>query len=74
MISNQYSKDHRIKGKTKSAMMYPIILIVITIAVLLIVYLAVLPSFFDIFKECILFKWFTVIHESMKNKQIAGIS
>jgi len=31
-------------------------------------------SFFDIFKECILFKWFTVIHESMKNKQIAGIS
>ena len=48
-MSNQYSKDHRIKGKTKSAMMYPIILIVITIAVLLIVYLAVLPSFFDIF-------------------------
>ena len=50
-MSNQYSKDHRIKGKTKSAMMYPIILIVITIAVLLIVYLAVLPSFFDIFKN-----------------------
>ena len=24
-MSNQYSKDHRIKGKTKSAMMYPII-------------------------------------------------
>lgn len=41
-MSNQYSKDHRIKGKTKSAMMYPIILIV---------YLAVLPSFFDIFKN-----------------------
>ena len=27
-MSDQYSKDHRIKGKTKSAMMYPIILIV----------------------------------------------
>ena len=50
-MSDQYSKDHRIKGKTKSAMMYPIILIVITIAVLLIVYLAVLPSFFDIFQN-----------------------
>ena len=52
-MSDQYSKDHRIKGKTKSAMMYPIILIVITIAVLLIVYLAVLPSFFDIFQNFI---------------------
>ena len=50
-MSDQYSKDHRIKGKTKSAMMYPIILIVVTIAVLLIVYLAVLPSFFDIFQN-----------------------
>ena len=50
-MSDQYSKDHRIKGKTKSAMMYPIILIVVTIAVLLVVYLAVLPSFFDIFQN-----------------------
>lgn len=50
-MSDQYSKDHRIKGKTKSAMMYPIILIIVTIAVLLIVYLAVLPSFFDIFQN-----------------------
>ncbi len=49
IMSNQYTKDHRIRGKTKSAMMYPIILIVVTIAVLLIVYLGVLPSFFDIF-------------------------
>ena len=46
-MSDQYSKDHRIKGKTKSAM----ILIIVTIAVLLIVYLAVLPSFFDIFQN-----------------------
>lgn len=51
IMADQYTKDHRIKGKTKSAMTYPIILIVITIAVLLIVYLAVLPSFFDIFQN-----------------------
>lgn len=51
IMADQYTKDHRIKGKTKSAMTYPIILIIVTILVLLIVYLAVLPSFFDIFQN-----------------------
>ena len=51
IMADQYTKDHRIKGKKKSAMTYPIILIIVTILVLLIVYLMVLPSFFDIFKN-----------------------
>ena len=45
-MSNQYSKDHRIKGKTKSAMMYPIILIVITIAVVIAVIVMMIISKF----------------------------
>ena len=52
IMADQYIKDHRIKGKTKAAMTYPIILIIVTILFfLLIVYLMVLPSFFDIFKN-----------------------
>lgn len=31
IMADQYIKDHRIKGKTKSAMIYPIILIIVTI-------------------------------------------
>lgn len=30
IMADQYIKDHRIKGKTKSAMIYPIILIIVT--------------------------------------------
>ena len=38
IMADQYTKDHRIKGKKKSAMTYPIILIIVTILVLLIVF------------------------------------
>lgn len=31
IMADQYIKDHRIKGKTKAAMIYPIILIIVTI-------------------------------------------
>ena len=50
VLNNQFTNDNKIKNKVKSAMTYPIILGIVTIVVLLIVYTAVLPSFFSMFE------------------------
>jgi type IV pilus assembly protein PilC len=42
-----FDKEHRLNGKIKSAMRYPKILAFCTIAVVLIIFLLVLPEFFD---------------------------
>jgi type IV pilus assembly protein PilC len=42
-----YDKDHRLNGKIKSAMRYPKILAGATLVVVLIIFLLVLPRFFD---------------------------
>ena len=74
IMADQYTKDHRIKGKKKSAMTYPIILIIVTILVLLIVYLMVLPSFYprllvlSYFNICFSYCWFYGCFENKESK------
>ncbi|MCL2499924.1 MAG: type II secretion system F family protein [Defluviitaleaceae bacterium] len=46
-----YEKEHKLEGKIKSAMRYPKILGFATVAVVLIVFLLVLPSFFDMLED-----------------------
>lgn len=50
VLNNQFTNDNKIKNKVKSAMTYPVILGIVTIVVLLIVYTAVLLSFFSMFE------------------------
>ena len=49
-MSTHYEKEHRLNGKVKSAMRYPMILGVATVIVVLIVFIGVLPTFFDTLK------------------------
>lgn len=48
-MSVQFDKDTKLKGMVKSAMMYPIVLIFVTIIILVIMLTSVLPSFADTF-------------------------
>ncbi|MEG0391704.1 MAG: type II secretion system F family protein [Anaerovoracaceae bacterium] len=50
-MADHYEKSHRLKQKVKGAMIYPIILIVVTVLVVLVVFLAILPKFFQMFEE-----------------------
>ncbi|MCL2188733.1 MAG: type II secretion system F family protein [Defluviitaleaceae bacterium] len=50
-MSLHYEKEHRLNGKIVSAMRYPKILAFITIAVVLIIFLVVLPNFFDMLAD-----------------------
>lgn len=45
----QYEKDNRIKGKVRNAMIYPIILICVTIFVVIGVFTFIIPSFSKVF-------------------------
>ncbi len=45
-----YDKEHRLNGKVKSAMMYPKILMILTLGVVLIIFTFVIPVFMDVFK------------------------
>ena len=40
-----YDKEHKLNGKVKSAMMYPMILAVITVLVVLLIFIAIIPEF-----------------------------
>ena len=46
-----YEKEHRLNSQVKSAMRYPMILAVATVIVVFIVFLGVLPTFFDTLKS-----------------------
>ena len=46
-MATHYEKEHRLNGKIKSAMRYPKILAVATVGVVFIIFIFVLPSFFD---------------------------
>ena len=46
-MATHYEKEHRLNGKIKNAMRYPKILGVVTILVVLIIFIFVLPEFFD---------------------------
>lgn len=45
----QYEKDNRIKGKVRNAMIYPVILICVTIFVVIGVFTFIIPSFSKVF-------------------------
>ena len=49
-MAAQYDKDNRVKSKVKNAMIYPIILLVVTVFVILIVFTFIIPQFQDLFK------------------------
>ena len=49
-MSEYYRKEYKLNSKTKSALIYPKILIVITVAVVLIIFTVVLPVFFEMFE------------------------
>jgi type IV pilus assembly protein PilC len=46
----QYEKEHRLNGKVKGAMTYPIILLAVTIIVVLVLFIGVLPQIFMLFE------------------------
>ena len=48
-MSLHYAKENRIAGKIKGAMMYPVVLTGLTVAVILLMLILVLPMFMDMF-------------------------
>ena len=50
-MAEHYQKSYKLNKKVKSAMTYPIILIIVTILVLLAVFLFILPTFFEMFED-----------------------
>jgi type IV pilus assembly protein PilC len=46
-----YDKKHRLDSKVRAATTYPIILIVLIVAVMLVIFTFVLPSFFEMFED-----------------------
>jgi len=50
-MANQYDKDHRLNSKIKSAMSYPIILVVLIIGVVLIIFTFVIPRFVSMYQD-----------------------
>ncbi|MGX8851350.1 type II secretion system F family protein [Amedibacillus sp. YH-ame10] len=46
----QYEKDNRVKSKVKNAMVYPIILLCMTVVVIVAVFTLIIPQFQDIFE------------------------
>ncbi len=50
-MAAHYDKAYKLNKKVRSSMTYPIILLVVTFAVLLVVFLVVLPTFFQLFED-----------------------
>lgn len=48
-LADQYDKENKINAKVKSAMFYPIILVVVTVGVVLLVFTMILPNFLTMF-------------------------
>jgi len=46
-----YEKDHKLNAKAKSAMTYPIILLITTIIVVFLLFIFILPTFFEMFED-----------------------
>lgn len=49
-MADHYEKEHKLRGKIKSAMTYPVILFVITIMVVALIFTLILPQFFTLFE------------------------
>lgn len=50
-MAEHYEKSYKLSKKARTAMVYPILLLCITIIVLLVVFLLVLPKFFEIYNS-----------------------
>jgi len=50
-MGTHYEKEHRLNGKVKSAMTYPIVLLVVTLIVVMVIFAVVLPTFFLLFED-----------------------
>ena len=50
-MATQFEKDGHIEGKIKSAMMYPIVVLCVTIGVVALMMVKVIPTFSEMFKE-----------------------
>ncbi len=50
-MAEHYSKSNRLNKKVRSALTYPIVLCVVTLCVVLLVFLVVLPKFFQMFES-----------------------
>lgn len=50
-LSEYYEKNHRMKRQVISAMLYPVVLLTVILAVLLLLFTVVLPEFFTLFES-----------------------
>jgi len=50
-MATHYEKEHRVSARAKSAMTYPIILLMTTIVVVMILFIVILPNLFDMFQD-----------------------
>lgn len=50
-LAVQFDKDNKLQNKIKSAMMYPMILVLVTVVVVIGVFTLILPNFFDMFGD-----------------------
>lgn len=48
-MATHYEKEHRLNNKIKSASMYPLILLGLTVGIMVLIFTVVLPTFFDLF-------------------------
>ena len=50
-MANQYDKESRLNTNVKGAMTYPMILLVLTLAVIMVIFTFILPTFFELFQD-----------------------
>lgn len=50
-MADHYDKSNKMKSKVKGAMVYPVILVFVTLVVVLLIFLLILPKFFDVFNQ-----------------------
>lgn len=65
-MADHYEKEHKLRGKIRSAMTYPVILFVITIMVVFVIFTLILPQFFTLF-EGIELPWITQLMINISN-------
>jgi len=50
-MAQHYDKDHRLNSRAKSAMTYPVVLLITTILVVMLLFTFILPTLFDILED-----------------------
>jgi len=49
-MAQHYEKEHRLNARAKSAMMYPVILLITTVVVVFLLFIFILPNMFEMFE------------------------